>query len=194
MLGDDDLARLEAAWRSQGSPIADELAPGLTDARRAELEAETGLVLPGELRRWWGWHDGVREGCWVSESRIGAGAWLFLSLEEAIEAWRERVEWSGSFPENRENWNGEWAPWWFPVVSGHTAFLFADLSSATDDAVPIHLWAQQPTGVFTPVVASFGEVVRGWAEGIERGFFVWSQEDEEWDIPFNVPPEIRKLT
>jgi len=54
------LPRLEQLWAQLGAPIADQLAPGLTEAELSARERAAGLSLPAELRIWWGWHDGVR--------------------------------------------------------------------------------------------------------------------------------------
>ncbi|MDI6105955.1 SMI1/KNR4 family protein [Actinoplanes sp. NEAU-A12] len=185
MLRDEDLVRLEAVWRAQGAPIADSLAPGLSGDDLAELEAEHGLVVPAELRLWWGWHDGVvgggRRG--GSLSAIGAGPWHFLSLGEALDVRRFHIALDPSpFPESVDDWNGEWASWWLPVFKAGSACCFADLSTATDSGVSIHLWAQQPDDPFTPMFASFGEMVEASADGIERGYFTWRRDLREWEI------------
>ncbi|GIF26087.1 hypothetical protein BJ973_003357 [Actinoplanes tereljensis] len=194
MLRNEDLIRLEAAWVAQGAPIAGDLAPGLGDARLDELLAVDDLVLPAELRLWWGWHDGVGSGVWNEPvSRLGAGSWAFLSLGEALEQRRSEISMGGgSFPADPGDWAGQWAPWWLPVAVAGSAYLFADLSAVGLEA-PIHLWAQQPDDVFTVQFPSFGDVVAGWADGLERGYFVWSAERNEWDIPGNLPDEALKL-
>ncbi|WP_213006570.1 SMI1/KNR4 family protein [Paractinoplanes toevensis] len=194
MLRTEDLLRLEAAWRAQGAPIAGDLAPGLNDAEIDALLAADELMLPAELRRWWGWHDGVRSGVWNEPvSQVGAGSWAFLSLSEALEQRRSEISMGGGgFPADPDDWAGQWAPWWLPVALAGSAYLFADLS-AEGEKTPIHLWAQQPDDVFTARFPSFGDVVAGWADGIERGFFVWSAERNEWDTPGNLPTEVLRL-
>jgi cell wall assembly regulator SMI1 len=195
MLRDEDLARLETAWRTQQAPIVGKLLPGLTDARREELEAAHDVVVPAELRRWWGWHDGVlgggRRG--GSDSVIGA-PWNFLSLEEALDVRRFQLERDpGPFPRSAELWNGEWAPWWLPVFKAGSAHFFADLSASTDGGVPMHLWAQQPDDPFTAVFASLGEMIRCCATGIERRHFAWVSDLQEWEISDSISADAMRL-
>jgi hypothetical protein len=117
-----------------------------------------------------------------------------MSLAEALEQRRTALAWDNRvFPADPADWEGEWAPWWLPVAQAGTAFLFADLSGAGEQDVPIHLWAQQPDDVFTVLFPSFGDLVIGWADGIERGYFVWVAERNEWDMPGNVPDDVLRL-
>jgi cell wall assembly regulator SMI1 len=91
MLQDDDMDRIEAAWRAQGAPTADSLAPGLTADELDVYEADLGYPLPAELRRWWGRHDGAVDGAWSPGSAVGTGTWYLMSLRESLDERAERL-------------------------------------------------------------------------------------------------------
>ena len=149
------LDRLEAAWREQGAPIADHLAPGATEEELSQWEAESGARLPPELRIWWGWHNGAvgqPPGGIPYTRTIGRGSWEFLSLEDASGHGKRRLSASwrpyGGVP---AEWQGEWGHDWLPVVTMDAYCLFVDRSAVTPEgSVPVRMWAQMPDDVFTP--------------------------------------------
>jgi cell wall assembly regulator SMI1 len=187
------LDRLETAWREQGAPIARNLAPGLPAERMAALEAEHDLALPEELRRWWQWHDGVVTGK-VSgdDGAVGAGPWMLLSFEEAIEDRAFMMTFSDR-PFDPDDWQGEWAAWFLPVVSVGNAWLFADLRAGDGERAPIHVWGHVPDDIFTAKAPSWTSVVATWTGCLESGLFTWNAGTEEWDMGWNVPPAMFAL-
>jgi cell wall assembly regulator SMI1 len=196
MLQDEDLVRLQAAWRAQGAPIADSLAPGLSDSELDAATTEAGLDLPGDLRRWWGWHNGAVDGVDSLGAAVGV-TWYLLSLPEAINERATRLSWNDTpdFPDDEGDWEGQWAPWWLPVVKFDAACLFADLrAAAADGSVPVHVWSEVPDDVFSVIAPDWGVVVRGWAEGIEQGHFRYSTADGQWEVPGWMPPHLRRFT
>ena len=67
------------------------LLPGLSDAQMDRLCEPHGLVLPGELRAWWGWHNGTDIAAALERTSRGRGATLTgwktyqPSLQEALD-------------------------------------------------------------------------------------------------------------
>ena len=62
VLRQPDLDRLGSAWRAQGAPAPGSLPAGLSQAELDAYAAELGFDLPGDLRVWWGWHNGAVDG------------------------------------------------------------------------------------------------------------------------------------
>lgn len=196
MLQQQDLDRLDAAWRAQGAPTPDSLAPGLSDAELDAYAAELGFDLPGDLRVWWGRHDGAVDG--VSSAGAAAGVtWYLMSLREALDERARRLALNDppEFPDDVDDWEVQWAPWWLPVAKFDAACLFADLrATASDGSVPVHVWSRTPDAVFDVLAPSWADVVNGWAQGIEQGYFRYSAADGQWDEADWVPPELQPFT
>ncbi|MEU4221523.1 SMI1/KNR4 family protein [Actinoplanes sp. NPDC026623] len=196
MLHRRDLDRLAAAWRAQGAPTPGSLAPGLSEAELDAYAAELGFGLPGDLRVWWGWHNGAVDGVSSLGAAVGV-TWYLMSLPEALEERARRLAWNNpaEFPDDAEDWQGQWAPWWLPVVTFDAACLFADLRApAPDGSVPVHVWSEVPDAVFEVLAPSWADVVNGWAQGIEQGHLRYSTADGQWDVPGWVPPQLRPFT
>jgi hypothetical protein len=195
VLRDEDLTRLETAWRAQGAPIADDLAPGLTETE-IDSRIPADLTLPAAARRWWGWHDGTTGGIWSARSAVGVGGWHLMSLAEAL-AWRAELMAENDppeFPADPGEWEGQWAPWWLPIVHYDGATLFLDLNAATPDGdVPVHLWAKTPDDVFSVRFDSLGDLVRRWSSALDDGYFRWSAETAEWVAPDILPAGVSRL-
>jgi cell wall assembly regulator SMI1 len=191
-----DLDRLDGAWRAQGAPTPDSLAPGLSEAELDAYAAELGFGLPGDLRVWWGWHNGAVDGVSSPGAAVGV-TWSLMSLREALDQRARRLSSNDSpgFPDDAGDWEGQWAPWWLPVVTFDAACLFADLRTTTaDGSVPVHVWDAVPDRVFDVLAPSWADVVNGWAEGIEQGHFRYSAAARRWDVPDRVPPRLRPYT
>lgn len=193
MLQQRDLDRLAAAWRAQGAPTPGSLAPGLSDAELDAYATELGFNLPGDLRVWWGWHNGPADGVSSPGAAVGI-TWFLMSLREALDQRAKRLSWNDppEFPNDVEEWEGQWAPWWLPVVTFDAACLFVDLrATAPDGSAPVHVWDAVPDRVFDVLVPSWADVVNGWARGIEQGHFRYSVSAGRWDVPDRVPPELQ---
>jgi hypothetical protein len=196
VLRDEDLIRLEAAWRAQGAPIADHLAPGLTEAEiNSRIPAD--LPMPAVARRWWGWHDGTTAGIWSGNpSAIGIGGWSLMSLAESLN-WRAMLTAEidpPDFPDDPGEWEGQWAPWWLPIVHYDGATLFLDVKTATPDGdTPVHLWGKIPDAIFIVRFPSLGELVARWSSALEEGYFRWSPELADWITADTLPTEVGHL-
>ena len=117
MLQQRDLDRLDAAWRAQGALTPGSLAAGLSEADLDAYAAELGFALPGDLRVWWGWHNGAVDGVSSLGAQVGV-TWYLMSLREALDERALRLSWNNppEFPDDVRNWRSQWAPWWLPIV------------------------------------------------------------------------------
>lgn len=188
------LTRLEAAWVRQGAPIVDFLAPGLSEDELDQWERETGMRLPPELRVWWAWHDGAADQppAGVPYSRtIGPGCWEFLSLENATAArsWRLGMNWR-TYPQDPDDWQGDWADPWLPVVTMDDQCLFVDCATVTPGGhVPVMDWRSDD--VFTACAVSVSQLIDFWVFALEEDLSRWSPELGNWhqrteDLPLHI--------
>ena len=60
--------------------------------------------------------------------------------------------------------------------------------------MPVHVWDKVPDRVFDVQAPSWADVVNGWAQGIEQGYFRYSAADRQWDVPDRIPPQLRHFT
>lgn len=191
------MERIEAAWRARGAPAADSLAPGLTGDELDAYEVELGYPLPAELRLWWSRQDGAADGVWSPGSAVAPGPWYLLSFREALDERAELLASTGrpDFPADEEDWEGEWAPWWLPLMTGGNAWLFVDLRAAEggDGSAPVHIYLHVPEDVFRARAPSLGDLITAWAAGIEQGHLVYLADSGQWDIPRPLPDVLRAL-
>lgn len=173
MPDNDDLVvfeRLRSAWQTHRAPIADHLAPGLTETELETIEASAGLVLPAELRRWWGWHDGVQRriaGTSLGpESLLGAGPWELLSLAEALRYRDLMVQLTEEFEEDDEV---RWLPEWLPVVHFDGSYLFATCGAPRAERSEVRRWTKVPDDPYTVRAPSWTAAVETFTGLLESG-------------------------
>jgi cell wall assembly regulator SMI1 len=186
------LDRLETLWRDQGAPIADQLAPGLTDEQLDGYERTSGLTFPAEVRRWWGWHDGVRRQFPGTReepgSVIGVGGWDFLSCDEVL---AERA-----FMLDVASRTGDddvyWRPTWLPMLVSHADLVFVDCA---DPAPMVRIWHQAPDDLHTARARSWTDAVAFWVRMLAERYYLWSPDDGRWrDRRAELPPHLRTGT
>ena len=188
---------MEAVWRAQGAPIADDLAPGLPDAQLVALAAENELILPASIRRWWSWHDGTVGGMGSGvAAETGVGPWLLMSSREAFD---ERAFMLGlnrsPFTADPQDWEAQSAPWWLPLVHFDGAAVFADLRAADEQDAPAHVWSKIPEKfLLAAAFPSWGDLIGRWASALEEGHFRWEPREQAWADWTFAPPEIIELT
>jgi cell wall assembly regulator SMI1 len=187
----NDLARLDALleeletlWREQGAPIADQLAPGLSKEQLDEYERANGLTFPAEIRRWWGWHDGVRRLLRDMRaepgSMLGVGSWEFLSCAEALgeRALMLQVAPREGGPEiDDEDLDVYWRPTWLPVVVFNADRVFVDCADA---APAVRIWHRAPDDVDTARADSWTDAVAFWVRLLRERYYFWSREQNRW--------------
>lgn len=193
------MEQLEKRWRDQGAPIADALEPGLTPAAIAALTEPLGITLPGEVARWWAWHNGA--GLERPHSReIGGPGFRYISLEEAVQKYHalrvvakrsvtQGVEGAPEFGELDFWWNRQW----FPIVESVGGISLAcDCTVAFEAATPIRAvdWSAREPGDAS-VARSFGQVIEWWIAAFDAGAWRYDRAAQQWDYRFGqIPPEL----
>lgn len=190
------LTRLEAAWDRQAAPIAHALHPGLTQDEIDSITAPTGLVLPDELRTWWGWHDGgSATDLGQSAAEIGPGGWLFLPLQAMVEVYHAQIRSAplelAPFPD----WY--WHPSWFPIVisvGGPSHVLFADTSEAPKSAPsPVRHLDEMWSDFRTVRSSTLLGTVTTWVHLLETGTVRWDRSTQQWTTDYEgLTPEQRR--
>ena len=121
-----------------------------------------------EARVWWGWHDGVTAST-RPEGESFPG-WWFPSLHDAAtQAEWERNEASALVGRDAENLI--WRSGWLPIltdIGGNHAVL--DCTAPPDGPSPVY-YADREGGPekFRPRAPTFGALIAGWIEAIDRG-------------------------
>ncbi|MEV4118134.1 SMI1/KNR4 family protein [Micromonospora sp. NPDC049645] len=191
------LGRLELQWRRNNAPIAARLAPGHSDDHLAAAFRAADLHLPAEVRRWWGWHDGVRRlepGTRLGvESQIGPGGWEFLSLTEAMDerSLMLRVCGRAHYPADDRDWDGYWRPSWLPLFALDGNLVFVDLGRSAQGGSPVHLWSAQPEDVGVARTASLADLLAIWVRLLDERYYWWSTDQGRWvDRRQDVPPTL----
>ncbi|WP_164842368.1 SMI1/KNR4 family protein [Actinoplanes solisilvae] len=188
--------QLRHEWMNHRAPVADHLRPGLDDSELDAVEASTGLVLPSEMRRWWGWHDGVQRrvpGTALGpESRLGAGGWDLLSLSEALAHRASLIELTAEFVEDDEV---RWLPEWLPVVGYDSNYLFITAGAPRAPHSSVRLWARTPDDPYTVRAPSWIAAVAVFTELLRGGEYTFDPSSERWNGPERLPadPNARKL-
>jgi len=169
------LTALQQRWREHGLPISRHLRPGLPDDAMDSLTAPLGLSLPGEARRWWGWHDGVEvDGVTLARDRAMTGTGFGnLSLAEAVSEARARRQHAAEAAgdEAERLWQPTWMP--FAVNSGGGVAAF-DCARPEVLRTPIHVidWHRSaPNDLHGPQAPSLGLVVEWWIEAFDSGAY-----------------------
>lgn len=131
------LERISRWMNGQGAPLlVENLAPGATEERLAQAEAEFGIALPNDLRALWSLHDGQREegNGFIEAYNLLSVQWavaqqesVLMCIEFARESPDQWPETGGTMDELRSN---HWLPFAAQdsdslVVHGVTGRVFA---------------------------------------------------------------------
>lgn len=174
------LQRLEAAWRTQGAPIAGSLRAGISEREIDALTQPLGLRLPTEARRWWTWHDGATAPAppAPAPSRLIGPGLAFLPLRDAIELYEtERAMFTS------EPLVAELRPANFFPISYSAGPMSCDCSVESGAPSPIfhvHSHDYDIDGVRKPKAGSFGELVSWWIDALSDGTWTWDQAEGRW--------------
>lgn len=190
ILSDALLEALWSRWHGEGWPGVDWLRPGLSGDEIDAMTAPLGIRLPGEPRRWWGWHDGVVAPKDVPRERFALGAvgFPFLPLAEASIHCRRLREAAIRTNDPEVGTPDEtWHPTWFPfTIAVYGATLAIDCSDPDTDRTPIRVvdWAD---GLMGDVVAgSVGELVSIWIDAIDLGAWRYDSGLARWERDWNL--------
>ena len=176
------LEELEARWRAQGAPIAEDLRPGVEPRAIEAATSAVGVELPTEARVWWGWHDGTRRS--LTSHAIG-GDLLYLTLEAAVSRYeQEQAGAAAAVEDDGVDAQETWQPTWFPVASrGDGAVMACDCDVAEGDPTPIRRvhWEKFGEQSVVPVAPSLGTVVSWWIDAIDSGAWFFDRERGFWE-------------
>ncbi|WP_250031840.1 SMI1/KNR4 family protein [Paractinoplanes maris] len=184
----DVFERLRASWLSHRSPIVDHLRAGLTTEELDAVEASSGLVLPVEMRLWWGWHNGVEPD--VPGTRLGAGPWDLLSLADALKYRARLITLTEEFEEDDEV---RWLPEWLPVVRYDSSYLFVTCGEPRTGHSEVRRWDDVPDDPYTVQSPSWTAAVTVFAEQLESGDYTYSTEESRWYGPARRPAGVARL-
>ncbi|PJJ60473.1 cell wall assembly regulator SMI1 [Hymenobacter chitinivorans DSM 11115] len=180
------LTRLDALLQQRRPAYYATLNPPATAAELAAFEAEFGLMLPAELRLWFGWHDGQRG----FESFVQNNCLQSLSsAADTMRVNRELLE-DGDFV---ANW---WQPGWVPFLeNGGGDHVCVDLSGTfTGHAGQVlehwHDWEARPV-LFPDLTAWLTAVVQAYEMAGEGGEELPDESVEEMELehPAGFPQE-----
>jgi cell wall assembly regulator SMI1 len=189
VLDDAGLAEYVERLRFLGVPVDALNEPGLSDAEMDEMVAVIGLVLPGEARVLWRWHDGT-----PGDGRanpLGAFRKRFLRLDEAIACHREYREVVLSVVEG--NPDIRFAPSWLPMF-GDQHPLVIDCAVGVDEPTPLRLIdLEDPDEPFVRA-RSLGEAVQMWSNALDRGLWKWDAAKQGWEVDLSSLPPIEQAS
>lgn len=179
------LSDLEAALREVGAPVVEFLQPGLSDGDMDRLCEPHGLVLPGELRAWWGWHNGTDIAAALERTSRGRGATLTgwktyqPSLQEALDY---RVLLLAEAQEKHAQLAPEqyWRPSYLPLTLGTNHTWIAELGSGEAVRVRRMAFDDRHEVVLAPSLAN---LVERWVAALRGGRLRFDTETYDgWEI------------
>jgi hypothetical protein len=188
MLTVDQLTQLKLRWEKLGLVgVLDHLRPGLTDADMDALAEPLGIVLPGEARVWWGWHDGTDplgiDPIRGEEFAMLAPGRIFLRLGHAVKHCQRlrEVIWEGKEP--HDSWRQ-----WLPL-------------NTLEDRIILDCAADAPARVFRlefqfPArrlgLPTLGALIDAYIEAFGTGMW-WLEQPGHEDSRWRQDPEIDSL-
>jgi cell wall assembly regulator SMI1 len=182
VLDDAGLAEYVERLRSLGVPVDALSEPGLSDAEMDEMTAAVGLVLPGEARVLWRWHDGVPED--GRANPLGAFRKRFLRLSEAVNGHRQSRKVVLDVAKDdpvEDDPDMHYRPSWLPLL-GPQHPLVIDCAVGVDEPTPLRLVdLEDPDEPFVRA-RSLGEAVRLWSNALDRGLWKWDAAKQGWEV------------
>jgi cell wall assembly regulator SMI1 len=184
------LSELEARWRAQTAPIAERLTPGLSNEEINAITGPLGVRLPAEARLWWQWHNGVPRSAVTlrAQRTIGGAYYEYLPLEEAATGYRQLREIAAEVVSSPEQHADDfWHPSWWPISSNAGgAWIACQCDVAEDKPTPIRAISfVESTQFEPPVLASFGELIQHFINGLDQGVWRYDGDTGRWVKDFD---------
>jgi cell wall assembly regulator SMI1 len=150
------------AWLDANAPAGyGNLRPGASAETIESAEMAMGLKLPDAVKSSYRIHDGQSN----EPGLIGGEGWRLLSLQEIVETW---AGWSQANPK---------AAHCVPIAwGGRGDYVFLDLDPNSPD-LGRHLIQRLDRDEPDPLVGSFSSWLKDFADELEAGEFVYSDED-----------------
>ena len=172
------LPLLEDALSDQGAQaILERLRPGLSDQEMDDLTNPLGIVLPGEAKQWFAWHDGSWS-TWNTHALTPLFSTLPLATAVA-EAWKRRAA-EPDPPPDEALWPWPWS--WLPVGLSDVGRVTAiDCALPARFAAPVVVrdW-HTDTELPRPQVASIADLVDMWLQAIDVGAYRFDANVGHW--------------
>ena len=195
LLDDALLREFESRLREAGAPVTRALRPGLSDDEMDALTARLDISLPGEARRWWGWHDGATAQPGFEPPPLGPHpSFSFFPLARAVEITTSirtvlRQAWESM---GYEAFGPHWQPAWLLLTDPERPIVL-DCGGGADDPVPVRTFAFQEPEAGTRI-RSLGELVRIWVFAFDSGAWRYERDNDEWAYDdTNLEPGIAQL-
>jgi cell wall assembly regulator SMI1 len=152
------------AWLDASAPAGyGDLRPGASAKAIRAAENAMGLKLPDDVKASYRIHDGQGN----EPGLIGGEGWRLLSLQEMVETWGR---WSRADPKDAHCVPIAW------IGTGDHVFLDLD----PDSKVPGRLMIQRSDSADPdPLMPSFSFWLEDFADELEDGVFVYSEDDGE---------------
>jgi cell wall assembly regulator SMI1 len=151
-------------WLAANAPAGyGNLRAGTSDQAIRDAERAMGLILPDDVKASYRIHDGQD----VEPGLVGGEGWMLMPLREAVKKWGD---WSRANPKDAGCVPIAWG-----VMGDH---VFLDLDPASEE--PGRLMIQRrDTAQPAPLMPSFAAWLEEFAEKLEAGEFVYSEEHEQ---------------
>lgn len=177
----DLLQSLELHWQRAGAPVANRLAPGLSDEEIDRLTAPLGLRLPADARALFAWHNGT-EGENAHGLSIGPPHNFGPLAAQVAQCWTER-----RYAEEHvrlglfERAEDSWGAGWFPLLSGGTSrqLIVVDCAVAKGAPALVGLVAKEVRHLPSAAV-TLTEIIEFWVQCFENGWYFWSPDHQQF--------------
>lgn len=200
------LIRLESQFAQHAPELKASLRAPATEAELFEVERETGLVLPREVRLAYLWHDGCEQSNQTPRYNFLFGSARWMPLMESLEWWRQALAWynesggdENDYPMDAFDLETESVrlglprPGWFPIAeSSAQSTIYVDFDPGPNGHVGQIVWQRMGAGA-GPFAPSLGQYLSSLADGLEagsvfldRGNVCWM--DRRTSLPFDATP------
>lgn len=181
---DDALDRLSLIWtRNDAYRTAHAGEPSTSQEVRHRLEG-LGYPISDEVVTWFSWHGGVAH----LNRRLGP-ALDSMTVDEALHYRVINLEVSERLREAELPEEAMWQPAWLPIINlPHGGNFAADLAGG--DATTSPVWRDDEASPHRQVAESLEQMVNGWIELIEDGYWSWDSQQRDWVQGSAQPPEL----
>lgn len=191
LLCQTQLRQIEQELRSIKAPVARHFRPPLDDATIRELFSHAGLESPGELRAWWGWHDGVvwtRGRAMPREISLHRG--LMPSLARSLRYRHLLLHGTKAYPRpSRARHEWYWRPEWIPLTMGSAAHWVAECVPGSERTRILRMdtFTLGLTGDMPELAPSLSDLLEVWLEGLRSRAVVYDAQSG-WCLADSLDP------
>nr|WP_297353604.1 SMI1/KNR4 family protein [uncultured Caldimonas sp.] len=198
--------KLEIQFARHAPELKASLSAPATEAELFEVERETGLALPSEVRSAYLRHDGCERSNETPRYNFLFGSARGMPLMESLERWRQALAWynesggdENDYPMDALDLETESVrlglprPGWFPIAeSSAQSAIYIDFDPGPNGHVGQIVWHRMGAGA-GPLAPSLEQYLRYLVDGLEvgsvfldRGNLCWM--DRRTSLPFDATP------